>query len=60
MHRGHHATIQFVTGLVHSGSVHEDDLSLGECDDSQDLEAGRLRLVRDRRDLFSDQTIQQG
>ena len=58
MHGGHHATIQFVSGLVHTWSINQHNLTVGAIDDTDNLEARRLRFVRNRGDLFTDQTVQ--
>ena len=58
MHGGHHAAIEFIAGLMHARRINQNDLSVGLRDDAQDFEASCLWLVRDGRDLFTDQPVQ--
>ena len=55
----HHAAIQFIARLMHTGRINQDDLALGPGHDAENLEASCLRLVRDGRDLFADQQVEQ-
>src|SRR5439155_13719266 len=59
VHRGHHAAIQFITGLMHARRVNQNDLAFRSRDDAENFEASRLRLVRNGRNLFADQSIEQ-
>src|SRR2546426_452194 len=59
MNSRHHASIQQVPWLVNARSIDENDLAIVACDDSLDAVPGRLRFVRNGRDLFADEAVEQ-
>ena len=58
MHRHHHPSIQFITRFVHSGRIDQNDLAFGPRDDTLNLKARSLWLVRNGGDIFANQPIQ--
>ena len=53
----HHGRVHPVLGLVDAGRVDERDLGAGPARHAEDALAGRLRLVRDDRDLLADEGV---
>src|SRR4029079_13480804 len=56
---GHHSAIELVTGFVYAGCIEKDYLTFGASQHASYACASCLRLVRDYRDLFADQRIEQ-
>src|SRR5271169_1380122 len=55
----HHGLVQAVERLVEARGVHEHDLALGVRPHAEEPPPGRLRLVRDDRDLRPDEGVHQ-